>query len=149
MRLTPLSAVGRRAAFLLILAVLALAGASPLLAQGGEAELRLPDLGQAVFLNGVTGPTLLTIGLGVAVLGLVFGMAMYTRLRKLPVHASMPEISELIYETCKTYLITQGKFLLILEAFIGVIIVLYFGALLRFDAVKVAIILAFSLIGIG
>ena len=149
MRLTSLSAVCRRAASLLILALLALAGASPLLAQGGEADLRLPDLSQAVFLNGVTGPTLLTIGLGVAVLGLVFGMAMYTHLRKLPVHAAMLEISELIYETCKTYLITQGKFLLILEIFIGVIIAFYFGVLQSMEAFKVAIILAFSLVGIA
>ena len=149
MRLTSLSAVGRRAASLLILALLALAGSSPLLAQGGEADLRLPDLGQAVFLNGVSGPTLLTIGLVFAVLGLVFGMAMYTHLRKLPVHASMLEISELIYETCKTYLITQGKFLLILEIFIGVIIAFYFGVLQSMEGFKVAIILAFSLIGIA
>src|SRR6266853_208416 len=149
MRLTSLSAVGRRAAFLLILAVLALAGSSPLLAQGGEAELRLPDLSQAVFLNGVSGPTLLMVGLGVALLGLVFGMAMYTHLRKLPVHASMLEISELIYETCKTYLITQGKFLLVLEIFIGVIIAFYFGFLQSMEAFKVAIILAFSLVGIA
>src|SRR5580658_10070609 len=155
MRLTPLSAAGRRAAFLLILALLALAGSTPLLAQGGEADLRLPDLSQAVFLNGVSGPTLLMVGLGVAVLGLVFGMAMYTHLRKLPVHASMLEISELIYETCKTYLITQGKFLLILEAFIGSIIVFYFGFLAPNGATfglpwsEVLIILAFSLIGIA
>ena len=149
MRLTPLSAVGRRAAFLLILALLALAGSTPLLAQGGEAELRLPDLSQAVFLNGVSGPTLLMVGLGVAVLGLVFGMAMYTHLRKLPVHASMLEISELIYETCKTYLITQGKFLLVLEIFIGVIIAFYFGILQSMAAFKVSIILAFSLVGIA
>src|SRR5665213_2534115 len=149
MRLTSLSAVGVRAASLLILALLALAGSSPLLAQGGEADLRLPDLSQAVFLNGVSGPTLLTIGLGVAVLGLIFGMAMYTHLRKLPVHASMLEISELIYETCKTYLITQGKFLLILEIFIGVIIAFYFGVLQSMAGFKVVIILAFSLIGIA
>ncbi len=149
MRLTSLSAVGRRAASLLILALMALAGSSPLLAQGGEADLRLPDLGQAVFMNGVSGPTLLKIGLIVAVLGLVFGMAMYTHLRKLPVHASMLEISELIYETCKTYLITQGKFLLILEIFIGVIIAFYFGVLQSMEGFKVAIILAFSLIGIA
>jgi len=149
MRLTSLSAFGRRAISLLILALLALAGSAPLLAQGGEAELRLPDLHQAVFLNGVSGPTLLTIGLGVAVLGLVFGMAMYTHLRKLPVHSSMLEISELIYETCKTYLVTQGKFLLILEIFIGVIIAFYFGVLQSMEAFKVAIILAFSLVGIA
>ena len=61
----------------------------------------------------------------------------------------MREISELIYETCKTYLVTQGKFLLILEAFIAVIIVLYFGVLLKFEAVRVVIILLFSLVGIA
>ena len=64
-------------------------------------------------------------------------------------HESMREISELIYETCKTYLITQGKFILILEVFIGLVILLYFGFLLAFEPVKVAIILAFSLVGIA
>ena len=71
------------------------------------------------------------------------------QLKALPVHRSMREISELIYETCKTYLITQGKFILILEVFIGLVILLYFGVLLKFAAVKVAIILLFSLIGIA
>jgi K(+)-stimulated pyrophosphate-energized sodium pump len=89
------------------------------------------------------------LGLGVCVLGLVFGLVIYTQLKNLPVHSSMLEISELIYETCKTYLITQGKFILLLEAFIGVIMVLYFGLLLHYDASKVIIILAFSLVGIG
>ena len=65
------------------------------------------------------------------------------------VHSSMREISELIYETCKTYLVTQGKFLLLLEIFIAIIIVLYFGVLLKLEFLRVAIILAFSLIGIG
>src|SRR5438132_97041 len=74
---------------------------------------------------------------------------MYMHLRNLPVHESMLEISELIYETCKTYLVTQGKFLLILEIFIGVIIVFYFGLLEHMDAMKVAIILLFSVIGIA
>jgi K(+)-stimulated pyrophosphate-energized sodium pump len=115
---------------------------------GGEASLIVPDLGQAE-LMGVNGRSMLMVGLGVCVLGLVFGLVIYEQLKGLPVHESMREISELIYETCKTYLITQGKFILILEAFIGVIIVLYFGVLLRFEAVKVAVILAFSLIGIG
>jgi K(+)-stimulated pyrophosphate-energized sodium pump len=115
---------------------------------GGEANLKIPDLGQVQFL-GVNGRTLLTAGLGVCVLGLVFGLVIYSQLKNLPVHESMREISELIYETCKTYLITQGKFILILEAFIGVVIVLYFGLLLHFDAAKVVIILLFSLVGIG
>ena len=115
---------------------------------GGEANIRIPDLSQSQFL-GVNGRTLLAAGLGVCVLGLIFGLVIYSQLKNLPVHESMREISELIYETCKTYLITQGKFILILEAFIGVIIVLYFGVLLHFEASKVIIILLFSLVGIA
>src|SRR5438876_8508349 len=115
---------------------------------GGEAGLRVPDLGVVRF-GDVSGSALLIAGLVVCVLGLVFGLVIYGQLRKLPVHESMQEISELIYETCKTYLITQGKLLLVLEAFIGIVIVIYFGVLLHFDAVKVAVILAFSLIGIA
>src|SRR3989454_189941 len=133
---------------LVVLALVALA--APALAAGdaGEASLRVPDLGQVTF-GGVNGRALLMWGLVVCALGLVFGMVIFVQLKNLPVHSSMREISELIYETCKTYLITQGKFLLILEAFIGVIIVLYFGVLLKFEAVKVLIILLFSLVGIG
>jgi K(+)-stimulated pyrophosphate-energized sodium pump len=116
---------------------------------GGEASLIMPDLGQSQFLGGVGGRTLLTWGLTVCVLGLVFGLVIFTQLRKLPVHAAMREISELIYETCKTYLVQQGKLLLVLETFIGIIIVLYFGVLLRFDPMKVVIILLFSLVGIA
>ncbi|HEY5725687.1 MAG TPA: sodium/proton-translocating pyrophosphatase, partial [Methylomirabilota bacterium] len=115
---------------------------------GGEANIKIPDLSQSQFL-GVGGRTLLTGGLGVCVLGLLFGLVIYSQLKNLPVHQSMREISELIYETCKTYLITQGKFILLLEVFIGAIIVLYFGALLHFEASKVVIILLFSLIGIA
>src|SRR3974390_1196626 len=73
----------------------------------------------------------------------------FPRLKNMPVHRSMREISELIYETCKTYLVTQGKFLLLLEIFIAIIIVLYFGVLLKFEALRVGIILVFSLVGIG
>src|SRR5213596_1737160 len=133
---------------LVVLALVALA--APALAAGdaGEASLRVPDLGRVTF-GGVNGRALLAWGLVVCALGLVFGMVIFVQLKNLPVHSSMREISELIYETCKTYLITQGKFLLILEAFIGVIIVLYFGVLLKFEAVKVLIILLFSLVGIG
>src|SRR5438128_3125216 len=115
---------------------------------GGEANLRIPPLDQVQFL-GVNGRTLLMLGLGVCALGLVFGLVIYTQLKNMPVHASMREISELIYETCKTYLITQGKFILLLEAFIGVIMVVYFGFLQHFDAMRVIVILLFSLIGIG
>jgi len=115
---------------------------------GGEAGLRVPDLGVVRF-GDVSGSALLIAGLVVCVLGLVFGLVIYGQLRKLPVHEAMQEISELIYETCKTYLVTQGKLLLVLEAFIGIVIVIYFGVLLHFDAVKVVVILAFSLIGIA
>ena len=116
---------------------------------GGEANLKLPDLDQAQFLNGIGGRSLLMVGLLVGALGLVFGLIIYKDLEKMPVHKSMLEISELIYETCKTYMITQGKFLLRLEIFIGIIIVLYFGVLQGFDALKVLVILMFSLIGIA
>src|SRR5216117_224166 len=128
--------------------VLAQASAAPAQHGGGEASLKIPDLAQ-VHVAGVGGRTLLTVGLGVCVLGLVFGLVIFNPLKNLPVHASMREISELIYETCKTYLITQGKFILLLEVFIGTIMVLYFGFLLHFEATRVLIILLFSLIGIA
>jgi K(+)-stimulated pyrophosphate-energized sodium pump len=88
-------------------------------------------------------------GLVVCLFGLAFGLVIYMRLKNMPVHRSMLEVSELIYETCKTYLITQGKFILLLEVFIGVIMVFYFGVLQHFSAVKVTVILLFSLIGIA
>src|SRR5262245_33889656 len=116
--------------------------------KGGEANLVLPDLGAVEFL-GLKGSTLLAFGIGVCLLGMVFGLVIYRRLRALPVHAAMREISELIYETCKTYLLTQTKFILVLECFIGAIIVYYFGALREFTATKVVTILAFSLVGIA
>ena len=115
---------------------------------GGEANLKIPDLG-SVHVAGMGGRTLLMFGLVVCVLGLVFGLVIYSQLKNMPVHESMREISELIYETCKTYLITQGKFILLLEIFIGIIMILYFGFLLHFEASRVLIILIFSLIGIA
>ena len=114
---------------------------------GGEANLKLPDLSTVNFL-GVDGHKLLTFGLLFCVLGLAFGMTIYVGLKNLPVHRTMREVSELIYETCKTYLITQGKFLMLLWAFIAAIIVLYFGVLLRYEASRVIMILAFSVLGI-
>src|SRR5262245_61476201 len=113
---------------------------------GGEANLVLPDLSQVRFVGDLDGHTLLSLGLIVTLAGFAFGLVIYMQLQRLPVHRSMREISELIYETCKTYLVTQGRFILILELFIGAVIVLYFGVLLRFDGVKVLIILLFSLI---
>jgi len=117
---------------------------------GGEAALKLPDLSSVSFLNGaIDGHKLLLIGILFCLFGLGFGMVIYMRLKNLPVHRSMREISELIYETCKTYLVTQGKFILLLWAFIAVIIVLYFGLLEHMETMRVAIILAFSLVGIA
>jgi K(+)-stimulated pyrophosphate-energized sodium pump len=113
-----------------------------------EAELLLPDFRTVSFLNGVNGHTLLLWGILISMLGIVFGLFTFVRVKRLPVHRAMKEISELIYETCKTYLITQGKFLMILELFIGAIIVAYFGYLRHFEAARVITILLFSVIGI-
>ncbi len=115
---------------------------------GGEANLKIPDLSVVNFL-GMPGHTLLMYGLLICALGFVFGITIFRQLQRLPVHESMREMSELIYETCKTYLITQGKFLLILEIFIGSVILLYFGVLQHLEPVRVAIILAFSVLGIA
>ncbi|MGA2569915.1 MAG: sodium-translocating pyrophosphatase [Terracidiphilus sp.] len=129
-----------------------LANAQPEQAGGGEASLKLPDLSSVSFL-GVNGHALLTIGLLFCVGGLLFGLTIFVQLKNLPVHRTMREMSELIYETCKTYLITQGKFILLLWAFIAVIIALYFGYLApvpgKSIAVTLPIILLFSLVGIA
>ncbi|MBI3477624.1 MAG: sodium-translocating pyrophosphatase [Acidobacteria bacterium] len=116
--------------------------------EAGEAALKLPDLSSVSFL-GMDGHRILLIGLLFCVFGLGFGMAIYMRLKNLPVHKVMLEVSELIYETCKTYLVTQGKFLMLLWAFIAAIIVLYFGVLRHFEIPRVMIILVFSLVGIA
>jgi K(+)-stimulated pyrophosphate-energized sodium pump len=169
---TAASSVRRRVKLVLALAltpflgVLASSLAAPaLLAQGaerrggGEANLVIPDLSSVNFL-GIPGHTLLMSGLVVCALGLLFGLVIYTRLKNLPVHTSMREISELIYETCKTYLEGQGRFILRLWIFIGAIAAIYFGMLATttdasgaevhgFPPMKVAIILLFSLIGVA
>jgi len=119
-------------------------------AAGGEASLKLPDLTKVSFLKwNINGHNLLLIGILFCLFGYAFGMWIYMRLKHLPVHRAMREISELIYETCKTYLFTQGKFILLLWVFIAVIILLYFGVLQRMEAMRVAIILGFSLVGIA
>jgi len=118
----------------------------------GEANLHLPDLSSVQFL-GTDGHKLLLVGILFCVFGLLFGLAIYTRLKNLPVHRSMREISELIYETCKTYLVTQGKFILLLWVFIAVIIAAYFGWLAPVPGKPIGltlpIILGFSLVGIA
>ncbi len=125
--------------------------AQPSEAAGGEANLQLPDLSSVSFL-GMDGHKLLTIGLIFCAFGLVFGLAICLQLKNMPVHKSMGDISSLIYETCKTYLVTQGKFLMILWAFIAVVILAYFGWLAPVPgkpvAVTLPVILLFSVIGI-
>ena len=133
------------------LLVPALAGAQSDPAGGGEASLKLPDLTSVSFLGGISGYNLLAFGLLFCVGGLLFGLLIFVRLKNLPVHRTMREISELIYETCKTYLVTQGKFILLLWVFIAAIIAVYFGYLKPVGnvATTLPIILAFSLIGIA
>ncbi len=146
-----------RAALLSLSALLglALAGCSgsatapPPPAGGGEANLSLPDLDQATFLGLITGKQLLGLGLLIALAGLAFGIVRFVQVRRLPVHTAMREVSELIYETCKAYLIQQGKFLLVLWAFIGAVILAYFKFLADLSWGRVAIVLAFSIVGMA
>jgi K(+)-stimulated pyrophosphate-energized sodium pump len=120
-----------------------------------DASLRIPDLNAAKFFGGQGGHTLLAWGMIICGLGLAFGLVIYKRLKNMPVHPAMLEVSETIYETCKTYLKTQLKFILLLEVFIGAVLVIYFGFLATDDAgqhygaTKVITILLFSLIGIA
>jgi len=160
--------MNRRWLWVCLVAALAIGTGAPLLAQaqapaaphGGEANLHLPDLSTVSF-QGVAGNKLLMVGVLVSALGMLFGLLINRQLKNMPVHRSMLEISELIYETCKTYLLQQGKFLMILWVFIGLIVAFYFGALATsidpatgaatsgMPLGKVAIILIFSLVGIA
>lgn len=116
---------------------------------GGEASLILPDLSTVTIVGGGSGRTLLLIGLLVCALGIGFGALSYVQLRRMAVHPSMREISELIYSTCKTYLVQQGRFLLMLWVFIAAVIVAYYGLLVGFPWGRVAIVIGFSLVGMG
>jgi K(+)-stimulated pyrophosphate-energized sodium pump len=149
------TALGRRAFIILSVVMCAAIGAPATFAagrEGGEAALKLPDLSQVTFL-GIDGHTLLSIGLVFCFFGLLFGLVIFVQLKNLPVHRSMKEISELIYETCKTYLTTQGKFIMILWIFIAIIVVAYFGVLRPVPGkpifLTVPMILLFSLVGIA
>ncbi|HMQ38675.1 MAG TPA: sodium/proton-translocating pyrophosphatase, partial [Micropruina sp.] len=125
------------------------AKAPPPHAGGGEANLTLPDLDQVTFLGLISGKQLLGIGLLIAIAGLAFGLVRFLQVRRLPAHSSMREISELIYETCKAYLIQQGRFLLLLWVFIGAVILVYFKFLAGLGWDRVAIVLAFSIVGMA
>jgi K(+)-stimulated pyrophosphate-energized sodium pump len=120
------------------------------MALASEAELILPDLRSVKFFGGrIDGWSLLIWGLAICVFGMVFGAVQYRRIKQMKVHKAMLEISELIYGTCKTYLLTQGKFIIILWILVAIIIAVYFHGLQKMEAAKVAIILACSLIGIA
>jgi len=151
----PISSVGRMSGMALSaklwLAALLLGVVSPAFASS-EADLVLPNLKDAAlasFLGGMSGWNLLAFGLIICVAGLAFGAVVYGQVKAMPVHRSMAEVSEIIYETCKTYMITQAKFIMLLEVFIGVIIVAYFGWVQHMAAMEVVLILAFSVIGIA
>jgi K(+)-stimulated pyrophosphate-energized sodium pump len=122
---------------------------------GGEASLAVPDLSTATFFGGMSGKTLLAFGFIVCILAMLFGLWVSRQLRDAPVHRSMLEISDLIYETCKTYLLTQMKFLALLWAFIAFVMVIYFGFLQGYFSnrdghrpYEVLVILLFSIVGI-
>jgi len=132
----------------MLLSPLVLLTASLTPAWAGEADLIVPNLSSVSFL-GIDGKTLLLYGMTICVFGFLFGLVQFVSIMKMPVHKAMKDISELIYETCKTYLITQGKFLLILELLVGIVMIAYFGWLRHMEFAKVVMILICSLIGIA
>ena len=118
----------------------------PLRAFASELDLQIPaiDTTYKLFRNTISGHTLLLLGLGVCVLGMAFGMVMFNQVKRMPAHKSMLDVSNIIYETCKTYLLQQGRLLMVLEIFIGACIVYYFGVLQHMTVAKVALILMWS-----
>ncbi len=173
-RLSKLSEHLRRWAPMLVLALAVLGGSVPAIAgavggdqpvfqkPGGEANLVIPDLNGVKFFGTIGGHDLLLIGFAVSAAGLLFGAMIYLQLKKLPVHKSMLEVSELIYTTCKAYMVQQGKFLAQLFIFIGAIAAIYFGVFAPtstidpatgefksgFSIGRVALILAFAVVGV-
>jgi len=128
-----------------VLFLLALAPA----AQAGEADLIVPDLSSVTFLNNIDGHTLLLWGMLVCIFGFVFGLVQFAQIQRIKIHKAMGDVADLIYETCKTYLITQGKFILILEGLVAIIMIAYFGWLRHMHANSVILILVSSVIGIA
>jgi len=136
--------------WLVVCVVMAVLGLGSGAAMASEADLNLPDLGAVHFsaLGGISGTSLMLIGIGVCFLGLGFGLIQYVKTEKLPVHKSMSDVSQIIWETCKSYLAQQGKFLAILWALIGVCMVYYFLILQKMPMGSVLLILAASILGI-
>ena len=116
----------------------------------GEADIKIPDLTHVTFdgLGGVSGLTLMYLGIAICAIGAAFGLVQYTTTKALQVHSSMASVSHMIWETCKTYLFTQGKFLAILWVLIGGCMVYYFGVLSHNTVAHVIIILLASILGI-
>ena len=114
-----------------------------------EADLTLPNFGNVTFFNGaLSAKALLLWGSIIVILGLLFGLFQAMRIQKFPVHKAMANVANTIYTTCKTYLLQQGKFLLILFAIIGAIIIFYFGVLSGKTAPQVLLILLWTVLGI-
>jgi len=127
----------------------ALVAAIPSALRASEADIKIPDLSQVSFFNGsLTGMNVLMIGLAVCVLGTIYGWMQYVQTKRLQVHSSMSAVSQIIWETCKTYLFQQGKFLAVLWLLIAACMVYYFGVLSHNSAGHVVIILAASVLGI-
>jgi K(+)-stimulated pyrophosphate-energized sodium pump len=124
--------------------------AFPFRAFASELDLQIPAIDTSYHLFGaqITGHSLLLIGIGVCVLGMAFGLAMFNQVKGMPAHKSMLDVSNIIYETCKTYLLQQGRLLMVLEVFIGACIIYYFGVLQHMSAARVGLILMWSVIGI-
>jgi len=116
----------------------------------GEADIHIPDLTGVKFdgLGGVSGAMLMYIGIGICFVGAIFGLMQYVQTKALPVHKSMADVSETIWETCKTYLFTQGKFLAILWVLIAICMVYYFLGLQHEPFGNVVVILLASILGI-
>ncbi len=141
--------LGALAPIVLLLAGCSPGAAAPGQGHGGEANLTLPDLSKAVIAGGIDGRLLLVIGMGISLAGLVFGLVNYLGLRRLPVHRSMREVSELIYATCRTYLAQQGRFLAVLWLFTATVIFVYFAFLVSTPLGNTLVILGFSLLGVA
>ncbi|MHB8138932.1 MAG: sodium-translocating pyrophosphatase [Smithellaceae bacterium] len=115
----------------------------------GEANIQLPDLTQVMFFGGsLAGTTILNVGLLICAIGMGFGLLQYVQTKNLPAHKSMLDVSQTIWETCKTYLLQQGKFLLALWVLIAICIIYYFGVLAEMGGSNVVIILVASVVGI-
>jgi len=119
-------------------------------ARASEADIKIPDLSKVTFdgLGGMSGISLMYVGIAFCVIGAIFGLIQYRQTKALPVHSSMGSVSNTIWETCKTYLFTQGKFLAILWLLIAACMVYYFGFLSHLGAGQVVVILLASVLGI-